>query len=410
MDKDEFFRARKNPKVNTKSKSKTKQNNKKSQIRKRIEELEQKQSSDLSQLIYGIDISEPIDKAQQKASKNLSPIDSSEKDNNTHIANLYVYEVDDVVELTIDELSKVWGNRLTLCGSVEAAAEVIALIEVNENIVDSYKGWQKYINHPELDELKDFLIDDIKSLSSEEIVINSVSIDSEEALIKTKEQLKHKTLQEIKEIWNQRPSSLGSLEVACEALAILRHKTNIDEKKIVWAQFLSHPAIESMSDELPDTSELIDSEKPKIPNNTFKKSKVTELEEDQRETIIRSQKQRIGQSEFRKLVLLAYNEKCCVTDCQESSLLEAAHIIPYMGTQSNIVKNGLCLRVDIHKLFDKFLISINPETLSVLVSNRVKDEYYIALHGKKLFNSKFKPSIELLTKHYSSFLKINKLV
>jgi putative restriction endonuclease len=37
------------------------------------------------------------------------------------------------------------------------------------------------------------------------------------------------------------------------------------------------------------------------------------------------------------------------------SVIEAAHITPYDGLKTNTLDNGLLLRVDIHRLFDKGL-------------------------------------------------------
>ena len=36
--------------------------------------------------------------------------------------------------------------------------------------------------------------------------------------------------------------------------------------------------------------------------------------------------------------------------CDVAGVLQAAHIVPYMGTQSNATDNGLLLRADIHNL------------------------------------------------------------
>lgn len=76
--------------------------------------------------------------------------------------------------------------------------------------------------------------------------------------------------------------------------------------------------------------------------------------------------------------------KCAVSGCTELALLEAAPIIPYKGDHSNLLQNGLCLRVDIHRLFDRFLMLIEPQTLRIVVSDKVKDEYYKEFAGKML--------------------------
>ena len=51
-------------------------------------------------------------------------------------------------------------------------------------------------------------------------------------------------------------------------------------------------------------------------------------------------------------------------------LLEAAHIQPYIDERSNHPQNGLCLRVDLHRLFDEGLISVTSRN-TVAVSDHL---------------------------------------
>src|SRR5258705_4430106 len=62
---------------------------------------------------------------------------------------------------------------------------------------------------------------------------------------------------------------------------------------------------------------------------------------------------RRGQPEVRKKLLAAYSGRCAITDCNCSYALEAAHIYPYGGADTNHVQNGILLRSDIHTLFDR---------------------------------------------------------
>lgn len=68
---------------------------------------------------------------------------------------------------------------------------------------------------------------------------------------------------------------------------------------------------------------------------------------------------RPGAEIFRDKILEAYNFTCAVTGSTAVDALEAAHIIPYFGTESDQIQNGLLLRVDIHRLFDLGLIGIS---------------------------------------------------
>lgn len=82
---------------------------------------------------------------------------------------------------------------------------------------------------------------------------------------------------------------------------------------------------------------------------------------DGRKKVLQEIVRRQGQPKFRKVLLAAYNSKCVVTDCDVESVLEAAHIAPYLGTESNTVQNGLLLRADIHTLFDLGQLKITPD-------------------------------------------------
>lgn len=56
-----------------------------------------------------------------------------------------------------------------------------------------------------------------------------------------------------------------------------------------------------------------------------------------------------------------------LSGCALAPTLQAAHKLPYNGTKSNHVSNGILLRVDIHTFFDFGLVRIDPETRKVVV-------------------------------------------
>ena len=101
-------------------------------------------------------------------------------------------------------------------------------------------------------------------------------------------------------------------------------------------------------------------------------------------------KPRLGQGAFRVLVTDAYNRKCSVTGEKTLPVLDAAHIKSFSNNGPNSADNGLLLRTDIHKLFDKGYITVNDE-YKVEVSKRLNEDYgngkiYYDFHGKKLLN------------------------
>jgi predicted restriction endonuclease len=83
-------------------------------------------------------------------------------------------------------------------------------------------------------------------------------------------------------------------------------------------------------------------------------------------------------------------------------VLEAAHIIPYKGPATNSLQNGLLLRADLHTLFDLGLITIEAETLRVIVAPTLQMTMYAKFAGKELRAPKdptAQPSIEALRLH-----------
>jgi putative restriction endonuclease len=98
---------------------------------------------------------------------------------------------------------------------------------------------------------------------------------------------------------------------------------------------------------------------------------------------------RLGQGAFRFAVSDAYGRACAVTREHSRPVLEAAHIKPYAESGPHSVANGIFLRSDIHRLFDKGYVTVSPEDRRFVVGWRLKDDYengktYYALHGTAL--------------------------
>lgn len=102
-----------------------------------------------------------------------------------------------------------------------------------------------------------------------------------------------------------------------------------------------------------------------------------------KEKIVKAVALRRGQPKFRKKLLDIYKNSCAVTGTQFPPILEAAHIIPYMGEKTNHVTNGILLRADIHTLFDLGLLNIN-ENYEVVVSSSMKESEYETYNGRKI--------------------------
>ena len=114
-----------------------------------------------------------------------------------------------------------------------------------------------------------------------------------------------------------------------------------------------------------------------------------------------TQKERKGQATFRRNILNIYENSCAITEIKQKEVLQAAHIQAYVNKESNHIQNGICLRVDIHKLFDNGLISIDSD-FRVVISSMRKSTEYEKINGKKIKlpkNKSYYPSATALENH-----------
>ena len=96
-------------------------------------------------------------------------------------------------------------------------------------------------------------------------------------------------------------------------------------------------------------------------------------------------RERPGQFKFRRELKGAYENRCCMTGCSVAEALEGAHIDPYLAPESDNLRNGLLLRRDVHALYDKHLIAIDPDTHMIHVASKARGiDDYATLHGIKL--------------------------
>ncbi len=97
---------------------------------------------------------------------------------------------------------------------------------------------------------------------------------------------------------------------------------------------------------------------------------------------------RLGQGSFRIVVLESYRRACAVSTEHSLPALEAAHIKPFAEGGEHKVGNGLLLRSDIHRLFDKGYLTITPGH-NIEVSPRLREDFsngrsYYPFHGEKI--------------------------
>jgi len=84
---------------------------------------------------------------------------------------------------------------------------------------------------------------------------------------------------------------------------------------------------------------------------------------------------RKDQGKFRDSLLDAFQGKCAITACDVERALDAAHIFPYRGQATDCAWNGILLRLDLHRLFDSYLLTIDPLSDQVYLEPRLMNSY-----------------------------------
>ncbi len=123
---------------------------------------------------------------------------------------------------------------------------------------------------------------------------------------------------------------------------------------------------------------------PPLPAEQADLEVVSPDDRDGRERILQAIAVRRGQQKFRDKLRRAYEDRCALSGCNVVHVLEAAHIIAYLGSHTNQVSNGILLRADIHTLFDSGLIGVNGNTLTIVVHSTIQKSEYGALHGQRM--------------------------
>ena len=95
-----------------------------------------------------------------------------------------------------------------------------------------------------------------------------------------------------------------------------------------------------------------------------------------RRTEKRLMNRKVRDASFRKIVCEAYDDRCAVTRMRIINgggrpEVQAAHIRPVSDGGPDLVQNGLALSATVHWLFDRYLISVDPEFRLLVAHNRV---------------------------------------
>ena len=192
---------------------------------------------------------------------------------------------------------------------------------------------------------------------------------------------------------------LALAQTLSRELASLKPRDMIDIQSFIWVtefQGYKEPPVPQLATELKQAASKADADGYFSPESVH----------DDRERRLREIVQRRGQPEFRKSLIQAYGGRCAVTGCDATDALEASHIAPYRGPESNHVSNGLLLRCDIHTLFDLDLIGIEPEGLKLTLAPVLHKTCYCEFAGRQISvpsNPRAAPNWEALMQRWRKF-------
>jgi putative restriction endonuclease len=120
---------------------------------------------------------------------------------------------------------------------------------------------------------------------------------------------------------------------------------------------------------------------------------------------------RMGQGHFKRAVGAAYGHRCAITASATYPSLEAAHIRPFADGGEHAVSNGLLLRSDVHGLYDRGYISVDPD-LRLRVSPQLREhgwngvEFYqreeVGFRISEPVGTEHKPNRDALAWHFET--------
>ena len=118
---------------------------------------------------------------------------------------------------------------------------------------------------------------------------------------------------------------------------------------------------------------------------------------------------------FKKQVPQIYNYTCCISGMAitanrdiQIQMVDACHIVPFAETHDDHITNGLSLSPNLHRAFDRHLITIDVDYKVVVSNNFTETEHYSIrqFHGRRILlpkDARFHPSIENLQWHHKKF-------
>lgn len=118
---------------------------------------------------------------------------------------------------------------------------------------------------------------------------------------------------------------------------------------------------------------------------------------------------------FKREIPKIYNYTCCISELRidaskNVSMIDACHIMPFSEGYNDTITNGISLCPNLHRAFDRYLISIDNE-YRVIVSNKFIENNNVysmkQFEGKKILlpdNAKYFPDKDLIGWHRERFM------
>lgn len=134
-----------------------------------------------------------------------------------------------------------------------------------------------------------------------------------------------------------------------------------------------------------------------------------DLESREGRDVLRTEKARLGQGFFRKMIMSQYQTRCCITGLNIPEVLRASHITGWAEDPQNRMNpcNGLCLSATYDAAFDRHLISFDEDYRMVLspslkeyYTNKAFKDYFLSREGDVISQPvRYFPDKTLLEKH-----------
>lgn len=121
---------------------------------------------------------------------------------------------------------------------------------------------------------------------------------------------------------------------------------------------------------------------------------------------------RLGQGGFKSKITDTYQRRCAITQEKALPVLEAAHILPVSEGGQHLIANGMLLRSDLHRLFDRGYVTVTPKH-RVRVSKRLKEDFdngepYYPFEGSDIWlprDEALRPGKEFLEWHEATIFR-----